>query len=80
MTTANIVGVDPHRKTFTATMLDSRGGEVDHAHFTNNREGHAAVLVWATEHGTGRSMGRRRRQRTGPATRGVPRRRRRRRP
>ena len=52
MTTANIVGVDPHRKTFTATLLDLRGGEIDHAHFTNNRDGHAAALVWATEFGT----------------------------
>jgi len=24
----NIVGVDPHRKTFTATVLDARGGEL----------------------------------------------------
>src|SRR5262245_35048773 len=52
MTTGNIVGVDPHRRTFTATLLDPRGGEIDHVHFANNREGHAAALVWATEHGT----------------------------
>jgi transposase len=51
MTAANIVGVDPHRRTFTATLLDPRGGELDHAHFSNNRDGHAAVLVWATEFG-----------------------------
>ena len=51
MTATNIVGIDPHRKTFTATLLDERGGEIDHAHFTNNRDGHAAALAWATEFG-----------------------------
>ena len=51
MTAGNIVGVDPHRKTFTATVLDPRGGELGHAHFTNNRDGHATAIVWATEFG-----------------------------
>jgi transposase len=51
MTTGNIVGVDPHRRSFTATLLDPRGGELDHAHFPNNSDGHAAAVAWATEHG-----------------------------
>ncbi len=32
MAASNIAGVDPHRKTFTATVLDSRGGELGHTH------------------------------------------------
>lgn len=47
MAAPNIVGVDPHRKTFTATVLDSRGGELGHAHFPNTRQGHDAGLAWA---------------------------------
>jgi transposase len=47
MTASNIVGVDPHRLTFTATVLDSRGGELGHAHFPNTRQGHDAGLAWA---------------------------------
>ncbi len=51
MTASNIVGVDPHRLTFTATVLDSRGGELGHAHFANTREGHDAGLAWAAGFG-----------------------------
>jgi transposase len=51
MTADNIVGVDPHRKTFTATVLDSRGGELGHAHFPNTREGHDSGLAWAAGFG-----------------------------
>ena len=52
MTTANIVGVDPHRRTFTATVLDPRGGELGQAHFPNTGEGHGAGLAWAVEFGS----------------------------
>ena len=51
MTASNIVGVDPHRKTFTATVLDSRGGELGHAHFPNTRQGHDAGLAWVAGFG-----------------------------
>jgi transposase len=51
MTSSNISGVDPHRKTFTATVLDSRGGELGHAHFPNTREGHDSGLAWAAGFG-----------------------------
>ncbi len=51
MAALNIVGVDPHRRTFTATVLDSRGGELGHAHFPNTRKGHGAGLAWAGELG-----------------------------
>ena len=52
MTTANVVGIDPHRKTFTATVLDPRGGELGHAHFPNTREGHRAGAKWAAAYGS----------------------------
>lgn len=51
MTAHNIVGVDPHRKTFTATVLDSRGGQLGHAHFSNTREGHDSGLASAAGFG-----------------------------
>ena len=51
MTTANTVGVDPHRRTFTATVLDPRGGELDHAHFPNTRAGHGDAVNWAAARG-----------------------------
>jgi transposase len=51
MATGNTVGVDPHRRTFTATVLDQRGGPVDHAHFPNTRAGHRDAISWATAHG-----------------------------
>lgn len=51
MTEGNIVGVDPHRNTFTATVLDTRGVDVGHAHFPNTRAGHHAASDWANEHG-----------------------------
>ena len=47
MAAPNIVGVDPHRKTFTATVLDPRGGELGYANFPNTRQGHDASLAWA---------------------------------
>jgi transposase len=45
------VGVDPHRRTFTATALDQRGGELGHEHFPNTGAGHQAALVWASAWG-----------------------------
>ncbi len=62
MTAGNIVGVDPHRQTFTATILDARGGEVEHAHFTNTRAGHADAVGWASAHDRARSNGHTRRE------------------
>lgn len=45
------VGIDPHRKVFTAAALDERGRLLAHEHFDNNHDGRAAVLVWAREFG-----------------------------
>lgn len=51
MTAGNTIGVDPHRETFTATVLDERGGEGDHAPFANTRAGHADAERWGAGHG-----------------------------
>jgi transposase len=51
MREGNIVGVDPHRNTFTATVLDPRGVEVDRAHFPNTGLGYVAASEWASEYG-----------------------------
>lgn len=47
-----IVGVDPHRKVFTASVLDERGRHLDHQHFANSRRGHQDALVWAQSIGS----------------------------
>lgn len=49
--TANVVGVDPHRKTFTATILDPVGRVVEHRSFANDPDGHAEALAWASDFG-----------------------------
>jgi transposase len=46
------VGVDPHRSVFTASVLDERGRNLGHEHFSNTRAGHAAALAWAQGLGT----------------------------
>ena len=51
------VGVDPHRQTFTATVLDQRGGGLGHEHFPNTAAGHRAALVWALAWGTPERVG-----------------------
>jgi len=43
-----IIGVDPHRRTFTATALSQGGCELGHGHFDNSAVGHAALLEWAS--------------------------------
>ena len=45
--TRNVVGIDPHRKTFTAGVLDERGGELGGEHFANTTEGYRAAIEWA---------------------------------
>jgi transposase len=47
MVTTNIVGVDPHRKVFTACVLDKRGGQLGDEHFTNTSDGYRAAIKWA---------------------------------
>jgi transposase len=51
------VGIDPHRKTLTATVLDGRGGTVATASFKVSGVGHRALLEWATGFGAVRRWG-----------------------
>lgn len=51
MTAGSIIGVDPHLRTFSVTVLDPRGGEIGHAHLPNTHEGHTAGLAWASGFG-----------------------------
>jgi transposase len=53
----NDVGVDPHKKTLTATVLDGRGGTVATASFKVSGVGHRALLEWATSLGPVRRWG-----------------------
>ena len=53
----NDVGVDPHKKTLTATVLDGRGGTVATASFKVSGVGHRALVEWATGFGPVRRWG-----------------------
>lgn len=43
----NIVGIDPHKKTLSACIIDERGGVLDVAHFKVSGDGHRALEAWA---------------------------------
>jgi transposase len=47
----NVVGVDPHKRTLTATVLDPRGGSVASDHFRVSGDGHRALEAWARQFG-----------------------------
>jgi transposase len=51
------VGIDPHKRTLTATVLDGRGGTVATASFKVSGVGHRALLEWATGFGAVRRWG-----------------------
>lgn len=51
VTAGTIVGIDPHRRTLTATVIDERGVELGHEHFDSTTNGYQALLTWATEFG-----------------------------
>jgi transposase len=53
----NDVGIDPHKKTLTATVLDRRGGTVATASFKVSGVGHRALVEWATGFGPVRRWG-----------------------
>ncbi len=42
----NVVGIDPHKRTLTACVLDERGGVVAIAHFNVSGHGHRALEAW----------------------------------
>jgi transposase len=53
----NDVGIDPHKKTLTATVLDGRGGTVATASFKVSGVGHRTLVEWATSFGPVRRWG-----------------------
>ena len=47
----NTVGIDPHKRTLSATVLDDRGGLLGTEHFKVSGEGHRALEMWALSFG-----------------------------
>jgi transposase len=47
----NVVGVDPHKRTLTATVADARGGILASGHFRVSGEGHRELEAWARQFG-----------------------------
>jgi transposase len=47
----NVVGIDPHKRTLTAAVVDPRGGIVAAEHFRVSGDGHRALLAWARRFG-----------------------------
>jgi transposase len=47
----NVVGVDPHKRTLTASVVDPRGGIVASEHFRVSGDGHRALEAWARQFG-----------------------------
>ena len=48
----NVVGIDPHKRTLTAAVVDARGGIVASGHFKVSGEGHRALAAWARQFGS----------------------------
>ena len=48
----NVVGIDPHKRTLAAAVVDARGGVVATAHFRVSGDGHRALLAWARQFGS----------------------------
>ncbi len=57
VTDENDVGIDPHKKTLTASVLDRRGGTVATETFKVSGVGHRALEDWATSFGDVRRWG-----------------------
>jgi transposase len=47
----NVVGVDPHKRSVSATVVDPRGGVVAGEHFRVSGDGHRALEAWARQFG-----------------------------
>src|SRR6201987_309556 len=47
----NVVGVDPHKQTMTATVIDARAGLLGSEHFRVSSDGHRALEAWARQFG-----------------------------
>ena len=51
-----IVGIDVHKHTHAAALLDERGGQVDTLIFANRPEGYQELLGWLASHDAERSV------------------------
>jgi transposase len=47
----NVVGIDPHKRTLSAAIVDPRGGIVAAEHFRVSGDGHRALVAWARQFG-----------------------------
>ena len=47
----NVVGIDPHKRTLSAAVVDARGAIVAGEHFRVSGEGHRALEAWARSFG-----------------------------
>jgi transposase len=47
----NVVGIDPHKRTVTAAVIDARGGIIAAAPFRVSGDGHRALVAWARSFG-----------------------------
>jgi transposase len=47
----NVVGIDPHKRTLSAAVVDVRGGIVASEHFRVSGDGHRALEAWARSFG-----------------------------
>ena len=47
----NVVGIDPHKRTLTATVADARGGILGSEHFRVSGEEHRELEAWARQFG-----------------------------
>jgi transposase len=47
----NVVGIDPHKRTLTATVVDPRGAILASEHFRVSGDGHRAMEAWARQFG-----------------------------
>ena len=47
----NVVGIDPHKRTLSACVLDERGGIMEVGHFNVSGEGHRLLEEWALRFG-----------------------------
>lgn len=47
----NVVGIDPHKRTLTAVVVDCRGGILASEHFRVSGDGHRALEAWARQFG-----------------------------
>src|SRR3954447_13924952 len=47
----HVVGIDPHKHTLTAAVIDARGGLLAGEHFRVSGDGHRALVAWARSFG-----------------------------